>query len=316
MTAKDGWRGAIRSAALDNLSLKILSLVCALGVYAFIHGAENVHRTMAVSVVSIMPPESANRQLLSPLPTEVAVTVQGSRTHLDDLRAEDLGSLQLDLRSGRETRIDLEPSMFHVPVGVAVEQIYPATLEVKWDDVIQRQIPIQIPRTGELKADLVIKGAPVPQPPVVNARGPRTVVEVLQFARTSPFDVTDLPEGEHRRTLALDKPPKLVTYDVENVVTVVQVARELMTKPFTNLKVEVVGMARATTKPAWVTVSFTGTAEDVNAIQSETLVPRVEPKAAANVDVTKPGSAYLDVLLDVPPRVKAEIQPSKVVVKW
>ncbi|HLM75667.1 MAG TPA: YbbR-like domain-containing protein [Polyangiaceae bacterium] len=316
MTAKDGWRGAIRSAALDNLSLKILSLVCALGVYAFIHGAENVQRTMAVSVVSIMPPETANRQLLSPLPTEVAVTVQGSRTHLDDLRAEDLGSLQLDLRSGRETRIDLDSSMFHVPVGVAVVQIYPATLEVKWDDVISRQISVQIPRTGELKADLVIKGAPVPQPPVVNARGPRTVVEVLQFARTLPFDVTGLLEGEHRRTLALDKPPKLVTYDVENVVAIVNVSRELVTKPFTNLKVEVVGVARATTKPTFVTVSFSGTAEDVNAIQSESLVPRVEPKTAENVDTLKPGSAYLDVLIDVPPRVKAEVQPPKVLVKW
>lgn len=316
MTAKDGLRGAVRSALLDNLGLKLISLLCALGFYAFIHGAENVQRTMAVSVVSIMPPENANRQLLSPLPTEVAVTVQGSRTHLDDLRAEDLGSLQLDLRSGRETRIDLEPSMFHVPVGVAVQQIYPATLEVKWDDVIQRQIAVQIPRTGELKADLVIKGAPVPQPPVVNARGPRTVVEVLQFARTAPFDVTDLPEGEHRRTLALDKPPKLVSYDVENVVAIVQVTRELVSKPFTNLKVEVVGMARATTKPALVTVTFTGTAEDVNAIQDETLVPRVEPKEAPNVDISKPGSAYLDVLLDVPPRVKAEVHPPKVLVKW
>ena len=108
VTAKDGWRGAVRTAVLENMSLKVLSLVCALGVYAFIHGAENVQRTMAVSVVSVMPPENANRQLLSPLPTEVAVTVQGSRTHLDDLRAEDLGSLQLDLRSGRETRIDLD----------------------------------------------------------------------------------------------------------------------------------------------------------------------------------------------------------------
>jgi hypothetical protein len=54
----------------------------------------------------------------------------------------------------------------------------------------------------------------------------------------------------------------------------------------------------------------------VNAIQSESLVPRVEPKTAENVDTLKPGSAYLDVLIDVPPRVKAEVQPPKVLVKW
>jgi hypothetical protein len=315
MTAKDGIRERVRSALLENLGLKVISVICALGVYAFIHGAENVQRTVPVSVVSIMPPENANRQLMTPLPTKVDVEVQGSRMHLDDLRAEDLGSLQLDLRSARETRIDLDPSMFHVPVGVSVRQVYPQTIEVRWDDVIMRQIPVQIPRTGDLAQDLVIKGSPTPEPPVVSARGPRSVVDVMQFARTAPFDVTGLTEGEHRRTLALDKPPKLVTFNVESVVAIVDVTRELVTKPFTGLKVEVIGVLRGTTKPVTVTVAVNGTAEDVNAIQAEALVPRVEPKAAG-VDTSKPGSAYLDVLLDVPPRVRAEVQPPKVLVKW
>jgi hypothetical protein len=93
------------------------------------------------------------------------------------------------------------------------------------------------------------------------------------------------------------------------------VTRELVTKPFTNLKVEVIGVARATTKPSFVTVTFSGTAEDVNAIQSEAIVPRAEPKTAG-ADTSKPGSAYIDVLLDLPPRVKGEVQPPKVLVKW
>ncbi len=315
MSTKDGIRGAIRAAMFDNLTLKVISLLAALGVYALIHGAEDVQRTVALSVVSIMPSESASRQLISQLPSEVAVTLHGSRTALDALHKDDLGTLQLDLRSGRETRIELDASMFHVPAGLSVLQIYPSTIEVRWDDVIERQIPVQIPRTGELLADLVIKGTPIAQPPIVNARGPRSVIEVMQFARTAPFDVTGLTEGDHRRTLALDKPPKLVTFDVESVTAIVDVARELLTKPFTGLKVEVVGVVRATTKPATVTVVVTGTAEAVNAVQAEALVPRIETKTP-QVDTTKPGSAYLDVLIDVPPGVKAEVQPPKVLVKW
>ena len=119
----------------------------------------------------------------------------------------------------------------------------------------------------------------------------------------------------HRRTLALDKPPKLVTYDAENVVATVEVARELAKLPMNNLKVEVVGVARATTKPATVNVEIIGTAEDVGAIQADAIVPRVELKASG-ADTTKPGSAYLDVLVDVPPRVKVEVKPMKVLVKW
>jgi YbbR domain-containing protein len=315
MTAKDGWRAAVRGALLENLGLKLISLMFALGVYAFIHGAENFHRTIAVSVVSVMPPESANRQLMTQLPTEITVTVRGSRTQLDDLRADDLGTLQLDLRSARETRIDIDPSMFHVPVGLTVEQIYPSAIEVRWDDVNSRQIAVQIARTGELAAGLIVKGSIAVEPPVINARGPRSVVDVLQFARAAPFDVTGLGEGVHRRTLALDRPPNLVTYDADSVVATVEVTRELARLPLPNLKVEVVGVARATTKPPTVNVVITGPAEDVNAIEAEAIVPRVEPKAGG-ADTSKPGSAYLDVLVDAPPRVKVEVQPVRVFAKW
>jgi hypothetical protein len=321
MTQKDAWREAVRSAFFDNLGLKILSLLVALGFYAFIHGAENAQRTFRVSVVSVMPAESANRQIMTQVPTEVAVTLRGSRTNLDDLRADDLGSLQLDLQSGRDNRIDLDPSMFHVPPGLTVEQIYPQSIELRWDDVVDRQIPIQIARTGDPAPGFSVKGTPRVEPQVVSARGPRTVVDVMQFARAAPFDVTGLTEGSHRRPLALDKPPKLVTYDVENVVATVDIARELITKRFEKMKVEVVGVARATTQPAVVSVEIKGTPEDVNRLYSEMIIPRVEPKAAG-LDITQPGSALLDVLVELPsPKVegqaaKVEVVPNKVLVKW
>lgn len=315
MTAKTGLRDVLRGALFDNLGLKIVSIVCALGIYAFIHGAENALRTIPVSIVSVMPPDSANRQLMTQLPAEVVLTLRGSRTYLDDLRSDDLGPLQLDLRSAQDTRIDLNASMFHVPVGATVEQIYPSAIAIRWEDVISRQIPVQIARTGELATGLGIKGSIVVEPPVIGARGARSVVDVIQFARAAPFDVTGLGPGTHRRTLALDPPPKLVTYDVENVVASVEVARELAKLPLPNLKVEVVGVARATTKPITVNVVITGTSEDVGAIQPDSIVPRVEPKSVG-ADTTKPGSAYLDVLIDAPPRVKVEVQPTKVFAKW
>jgi hypothetical protein len=64
-----------------------------------------------------------------------------------------------------------------------------------------------------------------------------------------------------------------------------------------------------------VNVIVTGAAEDVNAIPPDGIVPRVEPKAAGE-DTSKPGSARLQVLLDAPRGVKAEIDPPAVVAKW
>ena len=94
----------------------------------------------------------------------------------------------------------------------------------------------------------------------------------------------------------------------------VESGRELVTKQFPRLKVEVIGLPRATTNPPTVTVLVTGTAADVNALLPEAIVPRVEPKTAGD-DTSKSGSDNLPVLVDLP-RVKATVEPPKVVVKW
>ncbi|MBK9262250.1 MAG: YbbR-like domain-containing protein [Polyangiaceae bacterium] len=315
MTAKGGFRETVRGAFLDNIGLKILSLLCALGIYAFIHGAENAERTVSVSIVTIMPPESANRQIMTQIPNEVKVTLRGSRTQLDGLRSDDLGTLNLNLRSGRETNIELEPGMFRTPAGVSVVEISPPSIEIRWDDVVTHAIPVQIARTGEPAPSFEVKGVIRSEPEKVQARGPRSLVDGLQYARSAPFDVTGLTEGVYRRPLPLDKPPKLVTYDVDTVTATVEIARVLAKKEFANLRVEVVGLTRAATTPPTVKVRLVGSDEDVNAVSPEALVPRVEPQNVTGVDVNKPGSAYLDVLLDVN-NLKVEINPPKVLVKW
>lgn len=315
MTAKGGIRETVRSAFLDNVGLKLLSLMCALGIYAFIHGAENAQRTVSVSIVTIMPPESANRQIMTQIPNEVKVTLRGTRTQLDDLRNDDLGTLNLNLRSGRETNIDLEPNMFRTPAGVSIAEINPPSIEIRWDDVVTHSVPVQIARTGEPAPSFAVKGIIKADPSEVQARGPRSIVDGLQYARSAPFDVTGLTEGVYRRPMPLDKPPKLVRYDVDSVMASVEIARELSKKEFANLRVEVVGLTRAATTPPTVKVKLVGSNEDVAAVTPESLVPRVEPGKVTGIDVTKPGSAYLDVLLDVK-NLNVEIIPPKVLVKW
>jgi hypothetical protein len=105
-----GIRGTLRSAFLDNLSLKALSLGVALGLYAFIHGAENAQRTLSVSVVSVMPPDSANRQLMTQIPTEVAVRRSGHAPDRSAERQRDAprsGSLDVPCPCGPHRRADL-----------------------------------------------------------------------------------------------------------------------------------------------------------------------------------------------------------------
>ncbi len=313
MTPKEGVREQVRLALFENLGIKLLSLLCAFGLYAFIHGPENAQRTFSVNVLSLMPPDTANRQLLTQLPTAVGMTLRGSRAQIDGLHAADVGTLLLDLRDGKKTEIELDARMFDIPTGLSVEQIIPPSIKMRWDDVVTRAIPVQVPRIGEPSPGLALQTIKV-EPREVEARGPRLLVEVMQFARTEPFDLTGLGEGATRRSIPLDHPPNLVTYKIEGVSAVAEVARKLVRRPFGKLKVEVIGLTRATTNPPTVTVVVTGNPDDVNALSAESIVPRVEPKAAG-LDLGKAGSANLPVLVEVA-RAKVEIEPASVVVKW
>jgi YbbR domain-containing protein len=315
MSAKGGLRDQIQAAFVENLGLKILSLCCAVALYAFTHGPETAQRTFSVSVVSIMPLDSAKRQLVTQPPTEVAVTLRGSRAQIDELHSDDIGALRLDLHSGQDETIDIDDKMLHVPAGLSVLQVLPPSIKVTFEDLIAKSVPVQVPRTGEPPPGYAVKGVIASNPAEVQVRGPRSLVDVIQIARTAPFDVTGLGQGVHSLKLPLDKPPNLVAYGVEQVTASVDIARLLVTKSFPRLKVEVIGLPRATTRPSTVTVAVTGTAEDVNAIAPDAIVPRVEPRAAGD-DLGKPGNDNLPVLIDVPKGVAVQVDPPKVVVTW
>jgi YbbR domain-containing protein len=245
----------------------------------------------------------------------VGVTVRGARAQLDELHSDDIGALRLDLRSAQDAKIDIDEKMFHIPAGLTVEQIFPSSIKVKWDDVITKAVVVQVPRTGEPGTGYAVKGLITSDPAEVQAKGPRSVVDVIQVARAAPFDVTGLGQGVHTLKLPLDKPPTLVTYEIDQVTASVDITRQLVTKTFPRLKVEVIGLPRATTRPLMVSIAVTGTTEDVNAIASDAIVPRVEPRAAGD-DISKAGNDNLPVLLDLPKGITAQVDPPKVVVTW
>lgn len=300
-----------RAAVSDNLGLKVISLLCALSIYAFIHGAERVQRTFSVGVVSVMPAEAANRQLRTPLPTEVGVTLRGPRTTLDGMSAADLGSLKVDLRTGHETKIELDPTTLSIPPAVKVEQLFPSQVVVRWDDVVNSNVRVQVTSTGEPGTGMLVQATLV-DPLVVMVRGPKSVVDVMQSVRTVPFDVTGLGEGTHKRVLGLDLPPDGVIYDSGEVTAAVEITLEQRTVSFAGLTVEVIGLPKAVVKPATVRVKVRGPVDLVRGIERDSLVPRVEVPEA---DRSKPSSRLEKVIVDLP-GVEVEIEPSEVLVKW
>ncbi len=298
----------------QHLGLKLFSLACAFVIYAFVHGTQDAQRNMAVDLVVLLPPDTVHRILVTPLPTSVRVTLHGPRSLLDGLHPEDLGSFQVDLRSGRSGRIPLEPSMLSVPPGTTVSMIDPQALDIVWDDVIERDIAIQVSITGEPTEGFVVKGPPDINPRAVHARGPRQVVDALQLARAESFDVTHLSEGVHQRILAIDRGPPQVTYDTANATVTVEISRKLLERVFRNVPVHVVGAPRAVAIPAHVDVRVVGPPDVVKPLRPEQIVPRIDLKELG-ANLAQPNSMALPLTFEID-SAKTYITPSTVIVKW
>jgi hypothetical protein len=299
----------VTSLVTENLNLKLLSLAFALALYSLVHGSQEAQRSLLLSVVALTPPQTSNRELVTPIPPEIRVTVRGARQTLDDLHADDI-QVQLDLRAGTEERLTFEPSMIPLPPGIKVEQIDPPEVDLRWEDRIARDVPVQVGIIGTPATGFVVKGVPAATPGAVSARGPRSEIMVLQHARADAFDVTGLTQGTYTRQLAIDRPPPRVSYDASSVSATLEIGREVVERPFTKVPVIVLGHPNAKAQPPDVDVRLSCPPEVVRALRPEQVLPRVQVTSSADH-----GSDALPVELTFD-QCAVHVMPPSIIVRW
>jgi YbbR-like protein len=299
----------LRSAITENLNLKLLSLAFAIVLYVLFHG-QDATRTVSINVDALVPPERANRILLTQLPP-LHVTLRGPQGMLDDLRPDDL-TVQVDLKSGTQTQVTYTPALLRLQPGLKVEQISPSeALPLEWDDVIVRDVPVHVSVVGSCAPGFVVKGTPVSDPLNVRVRGPRSEVIVLQYARAEPIDVSGLTAGKYTRPLGFEiEASARVKPEVKSVDVTVEVTQEMVERTFTKVPVAVVGSPKAKTQPAEVDVRLTCPPDIAHPLRPEQIVPRVQVSSAA-----EHGSEALPVQFSFDP-CSVVVMPSLVVVKW
>jgi YbbR domain-containing protein len=309
----------LRDSFTENIGLKALAMCFALGLFAFVHGQEEEQqRTVPVALVMRLPQASAERELMTPIPASIHVTLQGSARAIDNLLQAGVPPVEIDLRDGRRESVVFDESMFALPPDTKVTIIDPSSIELNWEDVATRQIPIQAAITGQPSDGYVVKGEPEVDPKTITVSGPISAIEVLQFARLSAFDVSGLSEGVHRRRLGIDAPPVRVRYLGPQAASVaVTVARRVSEVRFENRPVEVVGVAGGIATPRTVDVVVAGPPEIVRALRPDQIVPVADLMKVEGLDLKelKHGSASVKVTLPLS-HAEAELQPPVVNVKW
>lgn len=309
----------VREAFSENLGLKALSFAFAIGLFAFQYSQQDEQQRTVPVALSLRPPaEDSPRELMSQLPATIHVTLRGPARVIDSLVQSGVPPVTIDLRTGERESIAFDAKMFNLPPDTRISMVDPPSLELEWEEVIARQIPLQASIAGQPAEGYVVRGEPDVEPKHITARGPSSLVEVLQFARLAAFDVSGLSQGVHRRRLALDGPPARVRYLGPPAATVtVTVARRLSEASFPARPVELVGLAAGVVSPRTVDVTVVGPPEVVQALRAEQVVPRANLGAVQGLDLKEQhhGSSVVPVTVELA-GAEARVQPPSVTVKW
>jgi hypothetical protein len=300
----------IKAMLTENLNLKLLSFAFALILYSLVHGGQDARGSISVDLEVNLPPETADKVFVGTIPRDVRIFVRGSTQTIDNLRGGAVHMI-VDLRDAPE-HVVFNQKMVHLPEGVRVEveQFEPPSIDLKWEQRVTRDVPVQVSVVGTPADGYVVKGL-VAEPKTVKVRGPQSDVMVLQHVRTDAFDVRTLTaEGQFPRQLAIEKPNPRLKIDPQSIIVTAEIAREVSERDFQKVPVAVVGPAKGKAQPAEVDVRLVCPPDVVRSLRHEQIVPQVE------VTSKEPsGSQALPVVVHID-KCDAYMTPREVVARW
>lgn len=301
----------IKVMLTENLNLKLLSFLFALVLYSLVHGGQDARGSISVDLEVNLPPESGDKVFVGSIPRDVRIFVRGSAQTIENLRGGAVHMI-VDL-TGSPEHVVFNQSMVRLPEGVRVEveQFEPPSIDLKWEQRVTRDVPVQVSVVGTPADGYVVKGSLVAEPRTVKVRGPQSEVMTLQYVRTDAFDVrTITAEGQYPRQLALEKPGPRLKVEPLSVIVTADVTREVAERVFQRLPVAVVGSAKGKTTPSEVDVRLVCPPEIVRSLRPEQIVPQVE------VTSKEPsGSMSLPVVVRMD-KCDAYVVPREVVTRW
>lgn len=301
----------IKALVTENLNLKLLSFAFALVLFSLVHGGQDSRGSISVDLEVNLPPETGDKVFVGSIPRDVRIFVRGSAQTIDNLRGGAV-HMVLDLQGSPE-HVTFTQAMVRMPDGVRVEieQFEPPALDLRWEQRVMRDVPVQVSVVGSPADGYVVKGPLQVEPKTVKVRGPQSEVMVLQHVRTEAFDVrTITSEGQYPRPLAVERPGARMKVDPQSVIVTAEIAREVAEASFKRLPVVVTGTAKGRATPAEVDVRLVCPPDIVRILHQEQVVPRAE---VTSKEPTGSESFPVTVHLD---KCDAYSVPADVVVRW
>lgn len=278
------WGYEISFRPLDNLNLKVISLVLALGLWNLVPDPSTPHQISGVPVqLENMPAELA---LSEPFEATLDVLVRGPTVRARALVPGEL-SPTIDLTDAHagQNLVSITPSDIRTPFGVSVQTVEPNRVRVDLEQRVR----------GTRVVEPVLEGSPAPgyeireriaEPATVTVVGARPRVEALDNVSTEVVSVTGLRETISRTVSVLTEDPLVRVEGDGQVQLTIHIEETPVTSQIDEVPVEVVNAdRRVVVNPAAIGVVLRGpqsvlsdlTLDNIRAvIDASELTPREE----------------------------------------
>ncbi len=272
---------------MKNLGLKVLSISIALVLYLFVHSQTNSSVIALVVPVELqnLPPEKI---VLLPTLRQAQVSIKGPSFLIREIAISAPSfKVRVPKDVGERFKINLNSEELPLPAAVDIVSVEPPEMELILDDLITKNVRVEVPRIGELEESLRLTDLQV-SPASVEIVGAMTELKGIESVETAPLDLRTIT-GNSQVVLGLRSVGKYGRLTVDRVNVKVATASISAEKIFEKLPVEVRSKhARSfTVNPSFVDVEVTGPRSAVKALDSKALVPYVRLEDGDNSDTSK-----------------------------
>jgi len=294
---------------MKNLGLKIASVFIAILLFSFVHS-----ETHLTEISFFAPVEISNipkdKTIIWPNNRQAQITVSGPSFVVSRVAASPPSfKVRIPSDVGNRHVAILQPNSLSLPPSVQVKNVSPPELELIFDRVISKTVPVDVQQIGSLDENLRLNDFSI-SPSEVVITGPETEVEGVTSVQGYPVDLRDLAE-DTVKVVPIRVPGRLTEVsatevEVEVLISSVEVEREFESLP---IEIRAVRGGSYIVEPQEVNIKVRGPQALIDNLKSESFIPYVR------IDKEQDFGNGVSVSVEVPRGISViETQPERVAV--
>ncbi|HXG89466.1 MAG TPA: CdaR family protein [Vicinamibacterales bacterium] len=260
-----------------NIGLKFLSICIATLLWLVVAGDRVVERALRVPIEFQNLPQGL--EIVGDSPESVDVRLRGSSGTIGRLGPGDMSAV-IDLRSARPGRrlFHLGANEIHVPYGIEVMQVAPATLPIGFENSAIRIVQVRPSVEGRPAPGYEV-GTVTSQPATVEVIGPESSLRGFDEAMTEPVSVAGATRPLREVVTIGVADPRVRLRTPQTAAVTVQIMPGSSTRTLSAIPIAVRNLESglsARPSPAIITVTVRGTQVASSSVTVESLDAHVD----------------------------------------